>query len=253
MQNIVLVGLSRQMALARELDVVANNIANINTTGFKADGSLFQEYLSSAATADQTGGQVSFVSDVGTWHNMSQGTIEKTDNPLNIAVDGKGFLVVQTPAGERYTRNGALQINPTGQLVTSDGNPVMGDAGPIVLQPTDNQIQIARDGTISVREGNATVSSLRGKLRLVSFDKPQQLQKDGGSTFMAPADVQPQQDLKSSVVQGAIERSNVQGVVEMTRMIEITRAYTQIAAMLQQQGNLDQTSLDKLADVPAAA
>jgi flagellar basal-body rod protein FlgF len=252
MQNIVLVGLSRQMALARELDVVANNIANINTTGFKADGSMFQEFLSSAARADQTGGQVSFVQDAGTWHDMRPGPIDKTDNPLNVAVDGKGFLVVQTPNGERYTRNGALQINPTGQLVTSDGNPVLGDAGPIVLQPTDNQIQIARDGTVSVREGNSKVSSLRGKLRLVSFDKPQQLQKDGGSTFAATAEAQPQQDLKSNVVQGAIEKSNVRGVMEMTRMIEITRAYTQTAAMLQQQSSLDQNSLDKLADVPAA-
>jgi len=250
MQNAVLVGLSRQMALARELDVVANNIANLNTTGFKADGSLFEEYLSSGAQADQTGDQVSFVRDRGSWHDLSQGPIEKTDNPLNVAIDGDGFLVVQTPQGERYTRNGALQINASGELVTSDGNQVLGDAGAIVLQPTDNQVSISRDGTVSVREGNAKVSSLRGKLRLVRFDQPQRLQKDGGSTFALTGGTTAQQDLKSNVIQGAIEKSNVHGVVEMTRMIEITRAYTQIAAMLQQQSDLSQTSIDKLAEVP---
>ena len=120
MDNSVLVGLSRQVALARELDVVANNIANLNTTGYKADGALFEEYLDSAARADQSGGSVSFVRDLGVWHDMSQGPIERTGNPLDVAVDGKGFLVVQTPGGERYTRNGSMQLNATGQLVTSD-------------------------------------------------------------------------------------------------------------------------------------
>ena len=100
--------------LAREMDVVANNIANLNTTGFKADGSIFEEFLSSAARADQTGSRVSFVRDRGVWHDMSQGPIERTGNPLDVAIDGQGFLVVQTPAGERYTRNGALQIDATG-------------------------------------------------------------------------------------------------------------------------------------------
>ena len=157
MQNALLVGLSRQIALARELDVVANNIANLNTTGYKADGSLFEEYLVPAARADQTGSRVSFVRDRGTWHDMSQGAIEHTGNPLDVAIDGNGFLVVQTPRGERYTRNGALQINATGQLVTSDGDPVLGDGGPIALQPTDRQVSISHDGTISVREGTSKV------------------------------------------------------------------------------------------------
>jgi len=250
MQNASLIGLSRQVALERELDVVANNIANINTTGFKADGSLFEEFLSSSARTGQSASRVSFVRDRGVWHDMSAGAIERTGNPLDIAIDGNAFFAVQTPRGLRYTRNGALQINSTGQLVTSDGNPVMGDGGPIVLQPNDHQVSISRDGTISVRDGASKADSLRGKIRLVSFANPQKLQKDGASTFNATADAQ-QQDAKSSgIIQGAIEKSNVHGVVEMSRMIEITRAYTQIATMLQQQSDFGQTSLDKLAEVP---
>jgi len=251
-QNSLLVGLSRQVALGRELDVVANNIANINTTGYKADGSLFEEYLNTPARGDQTLGRVSFVRDRGTWHDLTQGPVEKTDNPLNVALDGQGFLVVQTPRGERYTRNGALQINGNGQLVTSEGNAVLGDSGPIIFQPTDRQVQISADGTISVREGTSKVDTLRGKLRVVAFDNAQLL-KEGSSTFKPAADnVQPRPvDPKvTRVVQGSIEKSNVRGVVEMTRMIEITRNYTQIAAILQQQHDLNRSSIDKLAEVP---
>ncbi len=123
--------------------------------------------------------------DRGIWHDMSQGAIERTGNPLDVAIDGNGFLVVQTPRGERYTRNGSLQINATGQLVTSDGYPVLGDGGPITLQPTDRQVSISRDGTISVREGTSKVGFRARQAPLVTFADPQQLQKDGSSTFNA--------------------------------------------------------------------
>ena len=251
MQNTLLVGLSRQVALARELDVVANNIANINTTGYKTDGSLFEEYLASPARADQSGARVSFVRDRGTWHDLSQGTTEKTGNPLDVAIDGDAFLVVQTPRGERYTRNGSLQINSTGQLVTSDGNPVLGEGGPIAFQPTDKGISIGSDGTITVQEGNSKVDSARGTLKLVSFANAQNLQKDVGSSFTVTNGEQPQPAKSARLIQGSIEKSNVRGVVEMSRMIEITRTYSQVASILQQQHDLSQSAVDKLADVPA--
>ncbi len=127
---------------------------------------------------------------------------------------------------------------------------MLGDAGPIVFQPTDHQISISLDGTISVREGTSKTDSLRGTLRLVSFDNAQQLQKDGSSTFPTTGDAQPKPTKTSRVMQGSIEKSNVRGVVEMSRMIEITRTYTQIAAMLQQQNDLSQSAIDKLAEVP---
>lgn len=250
MENTLLVGLSRQVSLSRELDVVANNIANMNTTGYKADGSLFEEYLSRNARAAGTGARVSFVRDRGVWHDMSQGPLERTGNPLDIAIDGKGFLIVQTPAGQRYTRNGALQIDGTGQLVTNEGYPVIGDKGPIVFQQTDRQIQISRDGTISVREGTSNVDSGRGHIRVVTFANPQQLQKDGSSTFNVTQGAQPQDTTAAGIIQGAVEKSNVRGVVEMSRMIEITRSYTQVAGILQQQHDLGQQAIDKLAEVP---
>jgi flagellar basal-body rod protein FlgF len=252
MQNTLLIGLSRQVALQRELDVISNNVANMNTSGYKADGAVFEEYLSPVARAAMTQSRISFVQDRATWHNMSQGTVEQTGNPLDIAIQGNGFFVVQTPRGERYTRNGALQINAAGELVTGSGMRVLGENGPIQFQSTDRDISIAQDGTISVREGTQTqTSSLRGRLRIVSFARPQQMQKDGDGTFSAAANNVSQPDPESRVLQGAVEKSNVHSIAEMSRLIEVTRSYTQVAAMLQQQGDMRQSAIQKLADVPA--
>jgi flagellar basal-body rod protein FlgF len=254
MENGYLVGLSRQVALQRELDVVANNIANLNTTGFKADGIVFQEYLASSARANRFAGadqRLSFVHDRATWLDLAQGPVQQTGNPLDIAVSGNAFLTVQTPRGERYTRNGALQVNNAGALVTSEGYQVIGENGPIVLQAGDRDVSISTDGTISVREGRNPTDSLRGKLRLVSFANAQRLQKDSTSTFAAPADMPPQAATDARIAQGAIEKSNVRGVVEMTRMIEVSRSYSMVASMLQQQGDMRRSAIEKLAEVPA--
>lgn len=256
MENTLLIGLSRQTALQRELDVVANNIANMNTGGFKADGAVFNEYLQSGAKAEAgpSDRRLSFVQDRATWHDMSQGTIERTGGPLDVAVDGDGMIAVQTSRGERYTRNGAFQLNNVGQLVTGSGDLVLGDSGPITLQVTDRDVVITANGTVKVREGASLNSdSTRGKLRLVTFADPQKLQKDGAATFAAP-DGQtpiPLPDAKAHVVQGSVEKSNVRPVIEMTRMIELTRAYSEVATILQQQGDLRKNSIQQLADVPA--
>jgi flagellar basal-body rod protein FlgF len=255
MDNALLIGLSRQTTLSRELDIVANNIANLNTTGFKADGAVFSEYLKSGMPgtgflpADQ---RLSFVQDRMSWHDMSQGTFQRTGGPLDVAIDGEGFLVVQTARGERYARNGALQLNNNGELVDGNGDKIMGEGGPIVLQPTDRDVMITKDGTVKVREGiSLTSDSTRGKLRVVTFASLQQLQKDGGSTFSVPDGVQPQQVQNPNVIQGMIEKSNVRPVIEMTRMIELTRAYTEVAGILQQQSDLRKNSIQQLAEVPA--
>lgn len=254
MQNTLLIGLSRQVAFTRELDVVANNIANINTSGFKHNGAVFEEFIGKTAREGRLSrrdAQVSFVRDRATWVDMSQGAMERTGNPLDVAVDGKGFIAVQTPNGERFTRNGAFQINAAGELVTSEGFQVLGESGPIKMQPKDRDIKISADGTISVREGaNANTEAQRGKLRLTSFDNPGLLKKEGSSTYSAPANVSPVADGTSRFVQGSIEKSNVNSVLEMTRMIEVTRSYTQVATLLQQQADMQRTAIEKLSDVP---
>src|SRR6266545_3994963 len=253
MENALLIGLSRQIALRRELETVANNIANLNTTGYKADGSVFEEFLMPNARHDRFQGadrRLSYVQDRATWHDFKPGPIRQTGSALDVAIEGDAFLVVQTPRGERYTRNGALQINATGQLVTAEGYVVQSEGGPIVFQNTDSDIAIADDGTIRVREsGDSKSDVLRGKLRLVRFDQVARLQKDGSSLFNAPAGVvplTPEASNRVRVIQGALEQSNVRGVVEMSRMIELTRHYQQIANLLQSHGDMRRNSIDKL-------
>jgi flagellar basal-body rod protein FlgF len=188
MENTLLVGLSRLVTLERQVDTVANNVANVNTNGFKADRSLFEEYLRSPAHEDnflRSDRRVSFVQDRASFHDFAAGNTEQTKNPLDVSIDGNGLFVVQTPAGERYTRDGAFQINNQGQLVTAGGNPVLGTSGPIVFQPTDKQINIAADGNVTVIEGTGRIDSVRGKLRLASFADPQKLVKEGSKLYSA--------------------------------------------------------------------
>ncbi len=254
METVGLIGLSRQMTLRRQLDVVANNIANINTTGFKAERTLFQEYLSPTAHEDNFSGRdrrVSFVQDRATMHDFAGGPVEPSKNPLDVAIDGNAFLEVQTPAGTRYTRDGSLQINNQGQLVTSSGFPVLGNNGPIVFQQSDHDINISQDGTVTVLEGTNRIDSVRSKIRMVQFASPQQLVKEGSNLYSAGAGANPQPSLTSKLNQGFIERSNVSSVTEMTRMIEVTRAYTELSNMLVSQGDARKTAIEKLADVPA--
>jgi flagellar basal-body rod protein FlgF len=253
MENALLIGLSRQTVLERQMDVIANNVANANTSGYKADRTLFEEYLTSGAHEDNFVGRdrrVSYVQDRGTYHDTRQGAFEQTKNPLDVAVEGGGFLTVQTAAGERYTRDGGLQINGNGQLVTVSGDPVLGTSGPIVFQPADHDINISPDGTVTVLEGNGRTDSVRGKLRLVSFTDAQKMLKEGSNLYSA-GEAAPVADTKSTVQQGFIEKSNVSSVAEMSTMIEVTRAYQQIANMLQTESDLHKSAIEKLADVPA--
>jgi len=256
MENPLLIGLSRQMVLERQMDVVANNVANVNTNGFKADNALFEQYLMPEARENRfnpADRQVSFVNDRGTWRDTRPGSIEVTKNPLDVAIDGNGYLVVQTGGGERYTRNGALQINAQGQLTTGDGLVVLGDNGPITFQPTDHDVSITPDGRITVIEGLSGNNSetVRGTLRIVSFAQPQRLTKEGNNLLSSPAGVGATPDTTSRLMQGAIEKSNVLAVVEISRMIQISRAYQHIATLLQQQSELHKNAIQQLAQVPA--
>jgi len=257
MENALLVGLSRQMALSHELDVLANNVANIDTNGYKADNALFSQYLMPHASDQQFTGndrRISYVQDRASWIDMSPGAVQHTGNPLDVAIDGPGYITVLTPRGQRYTRSGALAINGSGQLVTAAGDTVIGDGGPITFQPTDHDVVISPNGIITVREGTSPADSPRGRIQLSVFDRPQRLQKDGNSTFMAPNGVNPNPAPASTrVVQGAIEKSNVNGVAAMTRLIEITRSYADIANILQQQSEQRRNALSQLSQTPTSS
>ena len=191
MENTLLVGLSRQMTLERQMDVVANNVANINTTGFKADRSLFEEFLTSRAHEDNFVGRdrrVSFVQDRATFHDFAQGPVEQTKNPLDVAIDGNGFLVVQTPAGERYTRDGGLQINNQGQLVTVERLSGARRLRPDRV-PADRQGRSPSPPTATSRCSKAPTGSTRcaASCGWSRFADAQKLVKEGSNLYSAGA------------------------------------------------------------------
>ena len=247
MDNALLVGLSRQVSLRRELDVIANNIANLNTTGFKGESVMFEQYLDPTARHEYFPGndrRIAFVMDRATLQDFSQGPLQRTEAPLDVAIDGPGFFAIQTQNGERYTRAGNFHLNPQGQLVTNNGHLVLGQGGPIVFEPNDANIAIAADGTVSTPAGD------RGKLRLVNFANPTQLTQQGDGLWSAPASQAPQLAAPTTrAVQGALEKSNVHAVKEMNRMLEVTRAYTNISNMQQRTDELRRKAIEKLAEV----
>jgi flagellar basal-body rod protein FlgF len=246
-ENASLVGLSRQMALRRELDVISNNVANMNTNGFKAEETAFSEYLSPKARDDtflRPDRRLSFVEDKGTYTNFAGGGLHTTGEPTDVALDGKGFFVVETPDGVRYTRNGAFQINVRGALVTQDGHSVLSDAGPLTFAQTETGLTIGPDGAISTSEGQ------RGRLRVVRIDDIGSLEKVGSSTYRTDAEPTPITP-ETRVVQGAIERSNVKPITEIGRMVEVTRAYESLASLLDRQDDVRRSAIERLAEVPA--
>ncbi|ODT68228.1 MAG: flagellar basal-body rod protein FlgF [Pelagibacterium sp. SCN 63-23] len=245
MENAQLIGLSRQIALQRQLDVVANNVANINTTGFKAEQLLFEEYVMPVArdndfpTLDQP---LSYVQDWATIHDLSAGAIMQTGNDFDVALNGEGFFAVQTPAGERWTRAGAFQINNDGTLVDLSGNPVLGNGGPIQFGPEEIGISIAADGAISSSAG------AKGQLRIVEFANPQELKREGANLFSGGT---PGANVNTRAMQGHVERSNVSGVAEMAEMIRVTRAYESIASLSQKQDDMRRNAIQRLGDTNA--
>lgn len=245
MENAQLISLSRQIALQRQMDVVANNIANINTTGFKAETMLYEEYVMPVARdqdfalLDQ---QLSFTQDWATIHDLAPGAIIQTGNPLDVALSGEGFLAVQTPQGERWTRAGSLQIDAEGRLVTLDGHPVLGDGGEITFDAEETDITIDATGTVSTNAG------AKGRLRIVEFENVQELAREGNNLFSGGTPVAAQ---GTRVLQGAIEKSNVNGVGEMTEMIRVQRAYQSIASMMHRQDELRRSAIQRLGSLNA--
>ncbi len=239
--NALLVSLSRQVALRREMDVIANNVANINTSGFRSAEVLFEEHLMQGAEATankRSDRDISYVMDRGTLHNFEAGALTPTDNPLDLAINGEGWFVVQTPQGERYTRNGGFQLTNTGHLVTSEGHRVLGDNGPMVFDDEDRTISIAGDGTVSTEAGE------KGRLRVVRFADHGSLKAEGDTVFSVEGEAETMEQPR--VVQGMIEKSNVKPLFEMSRMIEVTRAYTSMTSMIERADNLRRDAISAL-------
>lgn len=241
MDNSFMVGLSAQQVLRQRMDATANNLANMTTAGFKVEHIVSRELSEKPATAADLPNDIAFADAWTLQRDFSSGPLERTGNPLDFAIEGEGFFVVQTQGGDAYTRDGRFNLDSQGQIVTRNGDPVMGEGGPITLDPQGGPISVARDG--SINQDGVVV----GKLQVSTFDTPGALEKIGSNmwraTDEAPRTIEPR------IAGGFIEGSNVNAVMELTEMIEISRTYASIAKMISQSDELRGTSIEKLARV----
>jgi flagellar basal-body rod protein FlgF len=239
MDNSLYVGLSRQMTLQRALDVTANNLANVDTAGFKVENLMVKTDALSAKSVSSSD-PIKYVIDNGVARNFGQGGLEQSSNPFDVAIEGDGFFTVQTASGNRYTRDGRFGVNNQNQLVDRQGNPVLSNGGaPITLDPQKTDIAIAKDGTIS--QNGLSVA----KLGVSRFANLSALKKQGDNLYDAPG-VTPTVATDARVHQGMVERSNVQPVLEITNLIAITRAYERITQMTSQTEDLSDSAVQRL-------
>lgn len=237
MENSIYIGLSRQVALQTNMDIIANNVANANTTGFRAQNLLFDEFVSDPRGADD---ELSFVVDQGQYQNTAPGSIKTTGNDLDIALEGPGFIGIQGPGGEiAYTRDGHFEKDAQGVLRTSSGFAVASGGGGNVLIPQDTtSISIDRRGVVSNQDG------VVGQISITEFANVQELEPLGNNLYRtdAPANAATQ----TTVHQGHLEGSNVQTVIEVTRMIDTLRSFQNVQKLLQSEGDRLKGMIERL-------
>jgi flagellar basal-body rod protein FlgF len=231
--------MAQEQALSHSMEMAAHNIANVNTTGFKSTGLLFDDYLTRTSDPKFS---YHMPLDVGTYHDATNGKLVSTDNPLDLAISGPGFFGVQTPQGAQYTRAGSFQLDADGNLVTPDGFPVLSGGGqPVTIPPGTQQISVGNDGTISTENGTI------GRLQLVHFQDEQKLQPTYGGLYSTTET--PEVDNASALYQGMVESSNVKPVIEMTRVIDISRSYQRISGLIEAEHQRIRDSIRQLGKI----
>jgi flagellar basal-body rod protein FlgF len=244
LDNALLIGLTRQSTLRRQLDVIANNIANMNTAGFKVERPAFQEVSERPARHQDGPRPIRFVEDWALARDFSAGALEKTGSAFDVAIETQGFLSVMDEASREIflTRDGRLQPNSDGVLVTQTGHTVLDDErAPITLDLENAQdLVINRDGTLV--QGGEVIA----RLGILDVTDRSQLTKQGDNLFRADeaALVQPEELV---LRQGFLEASNVQPILEMTRMMETNRAYDSASKMIRAAEELKRKAIEKLA------
>jgi flagellar basal-body rod protein FlgF len=242
MENTTYVGLGKQTAVMQQLDITANNIANMSTPGFKAERMLFLDHIKQARGVQPLHQSYNY----GTYRDLSEGSMQQTFNPLDVAIGGQGYFAVQTADGStKYTRDGSFTLNTERQIVDHQGNIVESDSGgTLTVQAQASKITIGQDGTIGTEAG------LVGRLKVVKFDNAQALQSAGNNLFDAGG--QTEQTVNYPVVeQGMIEGSNVNPVLEMNKMIELTRMFQTTQGVMQNEHDRVTNLIQTLTSVTA--
>jgi flagellar basal-body rod protein FlgF len=232
---------SRLVAQERATDVTAANIANADTPGYKAERMVFSDWLSlQDGTNAPSGGQtIAFTQDRASWRDTSSGPIRHTGNPLDLAISDAGWFTVSTARGPRLTRDGRFQLQADGSVANTEGDALLDTGGrPIKIASTDTKLTVAGDGTLSSENGQIA------KIGIVQPQDTMRLVAEGGTLFRSDAPTTPVTTPK--IVQGATEGSNVQAVVEVTRLIDDERQFQFIAQFVQAESDRQKDAVDKL-------
>ncbi len=244
MDNTLYVGLSRQMVLRKEMDIIANNIANLDTTGFKVESLMHKTDARAPARTFSAPAPVKFVSPDGVARDFSQGALRRTEGPFDLAIEGQGFFRVQGPDEERYTRDGRFRTDDNGRLVDHSGAAVLDEGGgEIAIDLEKGQISVAADGTIS--QGDERI----GKVGVFTFENLGVLEKVGENQYRNPSNLLPEPAAEARVRQGMLEGSNVQAILEITRMVEVSRAYEQTSKMIDSEAELTRRTIERMGRV----
>lgn len=241
--------LTGAVAQQHSLDVIANNVANVTTSGYRADRAVFSEFLAGAQKNNVPNVSASgaapvrpdhFVQVDAVSHDYSDGALKLTGNPLDMALSGDGFFVVQTPAGERLTRAGSFVMQNDGTLSSHEGFPVLGSDGkPIKLLSTGN-VQVASDGSIQA-DGQAI-----GKLKIVRAEDRATLEKENDTHFLAGATSKLVEAKDAVVTQGHIEASNVNAVAGLNELITVNRSFDALQRVIETFQKLDERTAREL-------
>lgn len=246
MDSSMMIGLSRQMTLRRSMDIAANNIANANTTGFKVEQPLLEDTAPRAAETTDGADDISYVQDWGVMRDFRDGALERTERPLDFAIEGEGFFTVEGEDGLLYTRDGRFTTDAQGQLSTADGKAVLDEGGaPIFLDVYGSEPVVTRQGAVTV-DGVEIA-----RLGVARFEDLSVLEKTGEGRFRAPDDILPEQAEIPSVRQGFTEASNVNSILEMTNLMEISRSYQSVSKMIEDASELHRQAIRRLGDVNA--
>ncbi len=238
MENSVYIALSKQVVLSENMEIIAQNVANLNTPGFRGQNMVFREFVENPRRMDE---DISLVLDYGQYQKTDAGSIKETGNALDVALVGKGFFGVNSPEGVQYTRAGNFTMDADGILRTAQGYAVAAEGGGEITVPRDaTEVIIDRTGTVSTNQGEV------GQLMIVEFASDQDLNPAGNSLYTTDAAPIPSEG--TEVLQGKLEGSNVQAVVEMTRMISVSREYQAVQNMMESEHERLRSASRRLAE-----
>ena len=232
MDNTAYIALSRQMALWKQMNIVSNNMANMNTAGYKQDNALFTSYINQSPEAIGIGAMpMFFTQDFADFQNFAEGAFKDTGNTFDLAIKGDGFFCIETKDGEKYTRKGQFTLNEDGALATTDGDLVMSENNtPLFFAPGETDITVSESGDVITENG------LIGRLKIAKFADNQKLLKIAGVLFEnVEGNAVSFGSNNVRIAQGMVESSNVNSITEMTNLVKIQRSYEYVQQMIDEE------------------